>query len=67
MMHQALVDKRRRGEAAHGDLKFTAPFAGEFQWFAALVSVGAFITLWKYKLDILKVIGAYAVLGLTYT
>jgi chromate transporter len=43
------------------------PFAGEFQWFAALVSLAAFIALWKYKLDILKVIGACAVLGLFYT
>jgi chromate transporter len=44
-----------------------APFAGQFQWFAALVALGAFIALWKYKLDILKVIGACAALGLAYT
>ncbi|MBU1191211.1 MAG: chromate efflux transporter [Gammaproteobacteria bacterium] len=43
------------------------PFAGEFQWYAALISIGAFIALWKYKVDILKVIGACAVLGLVYT
>jgi len=43
-----------------------APFAGEFQWFAAVVTLGAFIALWKYKLDILKVIGACAALGLAY-
>jgi chromate transporter len=43
------------------------PFAGAFQWFPALVSVAAFIALWKYKLDILKVIGACAALGLVYT
>jgi chromate transporter len=43
------------------------PFAGEFQWYAALISIGAFIALWKYKMDILKVIGACAALGLAYT
>ncbi len=43
------------------------PFAGEFQWFAALLSIAAFIALWKYKLDILKVLGACAALGLAYT
>ena len=43
------------------------PFAGQFQWFPALVSVAAFIALWKYNLDILKVIGVCAVLGLVYT
>lgn len=44
-----------------------APFAGGFEWFAALVALGAFVALWKYKQDILKVIGACAVLGLAYT
>jgi chromate transporter len=43
------------------------PFAGTFQWFYALISVAAFIALWKYKMDILKVIGACAVIGLVYT
>ncbi len=43
------------------------PFAGEFQWFSALIAVLAFIALWKYKLDILKVLGACAALGLGYT
>jgi hypothetical protein len=38
------------------------PFAGEFRWFATLVSIAAFIALWKYKLDILNVIGSCAVL-----
>ncbi len=43
------------------------PFAGEFQWYAAVISIGAFIALWKYKLDILKVIAACATVGLLYT
>jgi chromate transporter len=41
-----------------------APFSGGFEWFYALVSVAAFIALWKFKLDILKVIGICAVIGL---
>lgn len=45
----------------------TTRFAGEFQWFAAFISLFAFIALWKYKLDILKVLGACAGLGLAYT
>jgi len=44
-----------------------APFSGGFEWFYALMSVGAFIALWKYKQDIMKVIGACAVIGLAYT
>lgn len=45
----------------------STPFAGDFQWFAALVALGAFIALWRYKVDILKVLGACALLGLIYT
>ncbi|MFP5505565.1 MAG: chromate efflux transporter [Gammaproteobacteria bacterium] len=44
-----------------------APFAGRFEWFYALISVAAFIALWKYKQDILRVIGACALIGLGYT
>jgi chromate transporter len=44
-----------------------APFSGSFEWFYALISLAAFIALWKYKQDIMKVIGACAVLGLIYT
>ncbi|MBN8441822.1 MAG: chromate efflux transporter [Thauera sp.] len=44
-----------------------APFEGGFEWFYALVSVAAFIALWKYKQDIMKVIGACAAIGLIYT
>ncbi len=41
-----------------------APFSGGFEGFAALLSLAAFIALWKYKQDILRVIAACAVLGL---
>jgi chromate transporter len=42
-------------------------FDGPFEWFFALVSVAAFFALWKYKQDIMRVIGACAALGLIYT
>ncbi len=44
-----------------------APFSGGFEWFYALISVAAFFALWKYKMDVLKVIGACAAVGLVYT
>ncbi|MBF0182703.1 MAG: chromate efflux transporter [Magnetococcales bacterium] len=44
-----------------------APFSGDFEWFYALMSVVAFLALWKYKQDIMKVIGACAVIGLVHT
>ncbi len=44
-----------------------APFSGGFEWFYALISVAAFIALWKYKQDIMKVIAACAAIGLVYT
>jgi chromate transporter len=43
-----------------------APFAGDFEWLQALVALAAFIALWRYKVDILKVIGACALVGLGY-
>jgi len=44
-----------------------APFAGTFEWPAAIIAVAAFIALWKFKVDILRVLGAAAVVGLVYT
>ncbi len=44
-----------------------APFAGGFEWFYALISLAAFIALWKYKQDIMKVIAACAAIGLAFT
>jgi len=41
-----------------------APFAGPFAWPALLLAAVAFIALWKYKQDIMRVIGACALLGL---
>ncbi|WP_308873167.1 chromate transporter [Thiothrix subterranea] len=43
------------------------PFVAPFEWFAVMVAIGAFVALWKYKVDVMKVIGVCAVLGLGYT
>jgi len=42
----------------------TAPFAGPFDVLAVAIAIAAFLALWKYKVDIMKVIGACALLGL---
>lgn len=44
-----------------------APFAGTFEWFYGLMAVAAFVALWKYKQDILRVLAASAAIGLFYT
>jgi chromate transporter len=44
-----------------------APFTGVFQWFAAVLSVTAFVALVRFQRDVLEVIGACAGLGLWYT
>ena len=41
-----------------------APFAGPFEWLAVAIAAAAFVALWRYKVDIMKVIGACALLGL---
>ncbi|MBI3575531.1 MAG: chromate efflux transporter [Gammaproteobacteria bacterium] len=43
-----------------------APFAGRLEWFSLAVGIAAFLALWRYKLDIMKVIGACAVAGLAW-
>jgi chromate transporter len=43
------------------------PFAAPFEWLPVLVAIAAFLALWKYKVDIMKVIGACALLGLAYS
>jgi chromate transporter len=44
-----------------------APFTGVFDWFPVIVAIAAFIALWKYKADIMQVIGVCALLGLAYS
>lgn len=43
------------------------PFAGTFEWFSLLVASAAFLALWKYKQNVMVVIGVSALLGLVYT
>lgn len=42
-------------------------FEGKFEWFAALIGAAAFIALFKYKVGIVTVISACAVIGLGYS
>jgi chromate transporter len=44
-----------------------APFSGKFEWLPVLVALASFIALWKYKVDVMKVIAACALIGLAYT
>ena len=44
-----------------------APFSGGFEWFYALISAAAFLALWKYQQDVMKVIAVCALIGLGYT
>ena len=49
------------------DATATDPFSGGFEALYAAMSVLAFVALWKFKLDILYVIGACAAIGLLHT
>ena len=42
-----------------------APFGGSFDPVSLAIAVASVIALWKYQVDIMKVIGACAILGLT--
>ncbi|MDH5648142.1 MAG: chromate efflux transporter [Gammaproteobacteria bacterium] len=42
-------------------------FQGSFEWFPALIGIAAFIALFRFKLGIVTVIAACAVLGMTYS
>jgi len=43
------------------------PFAGHFEWFSLLITVAAFVALWRYKIGIIPVIGASALAGLAFS
>jgi chromate transporter len=49
------------------DATAAAPFSGSFEWFYAAMSVAAFMALWRFKQDVMRVIAASAAVGLTYT
>ena len=40
------------------------PFSGPFEWLPVLIAIAGLAALWKYKADIMKVIGVCAALGL---
>jgi chromate transporter len=42
-------------------------FEGRFEWFSALIGAAAFVALFRYKVGIVPVIGACAVVGLGYS
>lgn len=44
-----------------------AGFVDTFEWFSALIGTAAFIALFRYKIGIVQVIGACAIVGLGYS
>jgi chromate transporter len=44
-----------------------APFGGPFEWLPVIIAIIAFLALWRYQVDILKVIGGCALFGLLYS
>jgi chromate transporter len=44
-----------------------APFAGVFDWVPVIIALASFVALWRYKADIMKVIGVCALLGLAHS
>jgi chromate transporter len=43
------------------------PFAGTFDFIPVVIALLSFVALWKYKADIMKVIGVCAVFGFVYS
>ncbi len=43
------------------------PFSGRFDWFSLLITLSAFVALWRYKVGIFPVIAACAAAGLAYS
>lgn len=41
-------------------------FDGRFEWFSALIGIGALLALWRFKLGVVSVIGGCAVIGMVY-
>lgn len=44
-----------------------APFSGHFDIISVMLTLACFIALWKYKADIMRVIGICALFGLAYS
>ena len=45
----------------------TAPFSGTFEWFPVIVALASFVMLYKYKVDIMRVIAVCALAGLAFS
>ena len=60
----ALFDSIRRGEFLN--VTFPVPALNSIDMFAALLAVAGFIALWRYRVNVLWVIGGSAVAGLMY-
>ncbi len=45
----------------------TDPFSGRFEWFSLLITLAAFLALWRYRVGIIPVIGASAAAGLAWS
>ena len=43
------------------------PFSGRFEWFSLLITLGAFVALWRYKVGVIPVIAACAAAGLAHS
>lgn len=44
-----------------------APFSGQFEWFSLLITIAAFLALWRYKIGIIPVISVCALAGLAWS
>ncbi len=49
------------------DATEAAPVTGRFEWFSLLITIAAFVALWRYNISIIRVIGACAAAGLAYS
>ena len=49
------------------DATTTAPFSGRFEWFSLIITLSAFLALWRFKIGIIPVIGVCAAMGLGWT
>jgi len=60
----ALFDRIEQGELAN--VTFPVPHLSSVDGFAALLAVAGFLALWRFKVNVLWVIGASAAAGLVY-
>ena len=43
------------------------PFSGRFDWFSLLITVAAFLALWRFSAGIISVVAGCAVIGLGWS